>query len=267
MSVDTINMSEEDATTAVENADTETPEVQADEVVENAAESKPTKEADGESASEPEKPKKVDPRQRKIAELSYRERELKRQNAQLMRNNEELSKAVSTTKESKAPKIEDFDTIDDYVDAKLDYHDNQRKPAETVEQNDYSNHDDLYEIGMEKYEDFADIVGAENVRITPGMAEAIFSIDDNDLRIDTAYYLGTNTKESARIAKLSPVRQIGEIAKLEAKLSSKAKTQKRPSNAPAPIKPVGGSKTTNDGYVEGESFESFLKKRNKQLGR
>jgi len=48
---------------------------------------------------------------------------------------------------------------------------------------------------------------------------------------------------------------------------SKGPVKKRASKAPAPISPVGGAKTSSDEIQGIEKYESFLKKRNKELGR
>lgn len=266
-------MADEEVVTAPENADVvETPEV-AEEVTETE-EVETTAEADAESETaeqEAEKPK-PDP---KIAKAKYEARKLKRENERLMKMLEQQTEAVSrvTQKEVKPPKIEDFETMDDYIEAQFEYRESQKESKtkaapESPSVDDFSiSRDELSANGAEKYEDFEDVVFDETVRITPEMADAIFDIDDSDIQVDVAYFLGQNPKEAARIAKLSERRQIAEIAKLEMKISSKPSAKAKPSKAPAPIKPVGGAKTSTSEIQPTEDFESFLKKRNKQLGR
>ena len=260
-------MSEEETVTAAEEVDVEeTPEVIPD-----------TPEGDEEAVSEEGKPEegKPDP---KIAEESFKKRAarrseremqaLRRQVEDLTRAIETQSRSISKTQEPKPPKIDDYETIDEYVDAKLEYKLNQGKAEESTEiQEPAFDTSELYQYGTDKYEDFAEVVGAEDVRITPVMANAILEIDDPDLQVDVAYLLGTDTKEASRISKLSPVRQIAAIAKLEDKLTNKPTAQKRTSAAPAPIKPVSGTKTTTSEIRPDDDFETFMKKRNKQLGR
>jgi len=266
-------MSEEQAVTVAENADVETtpeaaPEAENTSTEDVVAETTDEPEAK-EPETEPEKPK-VDLKQRKIAKQARDNREMKRENARLMKMLETQTDNVSRmTKSDVEPKIEDFETMDAYLHARDDFKSSKKEPkAETAPQEtqDYSARDDLIETGTDKYSDFEDVVFSQDVRISAGMADAIFEIDDLNLQADVAYFLGQNPKESAKIAKLSERRQIAEIAKLEMKVS-KAPAKKRASKAPEPIKPVGGAKTTADGYVDGESYKSFLKKRNKELGR
>lgn len=266
-------MADEEVVTAPDNADVvETPEA-----AEEVAEVETTAEADAESETaekeEAEEKPKPDP---KIAKAKYEARELKRQNARLMKMLEQQNEVVSnvTRKEVKPPRIEDFETMDDYIEAQFEYRDSQKGSKETKATteipaiDDFSvSRDELSANGVEKYEDFEDVVFDESVRITSEMADAIFDIEDGELQVDVAYFLGNNPKEAARIARLSERRQIAEITKLEMKISSKSSAKAKPSKAPAPIKPVGGSKTSSSEIQPTEDYESFLKKRYKQLGR
>jgi hypothetical protein len=259
-------MSEEETVTTTDEVDVEeTPEV----TEETSAE-----DVESEATDEPEPAEKPKPskEQRKIAELSYKTREQNRQIERLLKAVETQSQAISTTQAPKPPKIDDFDTIEDFVDAKLEYKLSQGEakagPEEAPVNDDFEFAvSELYENGGEKYEDFNEVVGAENNKITPIMANAIFEIDDPDVQVDVAYLLGTDRKEALRISKLSPVRQVAAIARLEDKLASKPAPKQRTSAAPAPIKPVSGTKTTPGEIRPDDDFETFMKKRNKQLGR
>lgn len=260
-------MSEEEAVTTAENVD-EAQDAPTEEATTAEVDAESEEAAETEEVKAEEKPKPT-PEQRKIAELSYKTREQNRQIERLLKAVETQSKAMNTSQAPKAPKIEDFDSIDEYIDAKLEYKEASRSQPEVEEVNESPTIDtsELYEYGMDKYADFADVVGAENVSVTPAMANAIIEIEDLDVQVDTAYFLGTNPREAARISKLSPVRQIAAIAKLEDKFAAKPAPKPKQSAAPAPIKPVGGSSTRSDEIQPTESFESFMKKRNKQLGR
>ena len=238
--------------------------------------------ADASPAADPKaEPKKVDPRQRKLAELSYELREARRANERM---NERLMGLVEKTTtqnlqghEIKQPKIEDYQTIDDFLDAKLEYRDKQKaktKEAEAEPDNEYRDRaktakEELTLSGTDKYDDFEEVVFSDGLKITPIMRDALFALssDDSGLSADIAYYLGKNPKEAARIAKLEPVRQLTELGKLELKVSGKPEETKKPSAAPAPISPVGGSNTPSDEIAPVMDFKQFLKIRNKQLGR
>lgn len=259
-------MSNEETVTEAEISDTE--EVVETEETEEEVETEST---DAESAEEDDTSEgKVDPNQRKIAELAYQQRELKRQNARLMQM---LEKQTEKAGKVAPPKIEDFETFDEYLDERDKWKASQTVAPKTEEFSGYDmaefelSRDDLYANGIAKHADFADVVGAQNVDITLVMANAIVEIDDTDLQVDTAYYLGSNSREANRIAKLSPVKQIAEVLKISNKIEAKKTSTKQPTKAPKPVKPVGGSKTSTDEIQPVEDFETFLKKRSKQLGR
>ncbi len=270
-------MADEETATVAENADEPT-QVDSPEAAPEAApteEAKAEPDAESEAAEakteeQEEKPAekpKLSAEQKKIAKQERAYREIRRENKQLAKMLEtQIETAARAKPEAKAPKIEDFESMDEYLDARDSFRDSAKEP-EARQEPDYNPRDDLFDAGTEKYEDFEDVVFGGDVRISAGMADAIFEIDDMNLQADVAYFLGQNPRESAKIAKLSDRRQVAEIAKLEVKLSTKPATKKQASNAPAPIKPVGGSKTSTSEFVEGESMKDFLKKRYKQLGR
>ena len=91
----------------------------------------------------------------------------------------------------------------------------------------------------DKYDDFDQVARNPNVPITEVMAEAIYA---SDVGPEVAYFLGSNVKEAARIARLTPFMQAKEIGKIEAKLASDPPVKKT-SNAPAPISPVTARST------------------------
>jgi len=275
-------MTDEEMATAAESADapaSEDQETEADELESETEE--PTDDTDAvgdETADDVEEPDEaLTAAQKKAAQLSYKLREQKRQNARMMRLLEQQQAQQAQASAPQPPKLEDFDTIDEFVDAKVKFaltqgQAPQAPPKAADNSADIAEfevaREDMIANGIAKHPDFADVVLAEDVDISLAMANALIEIDDTDLQVDTAYYLGTNPKEASRIAKLSPVRQIAEIAKLSAKIEAKRqKPGKQPSKAPKPITPVGGKKTPTSEISEKDDFETFMKKRNKQLGR
>jgi len=236
----------------------------------------PTGDAAPDPAKEPVK-KKPDPQK---SELSYLKREMKRQNDRLIGLLEkQLDKPQVIPKtDDPPPKIEQFTNLDDFLNARDAWREKQREKQDTGKEKptDQPNveyqravqeaRDDLMAAGSEKYEDFEEAVTSDKLKITPVMRDAIFQLDESDLQIDVTWYLAQNPKEALRISKLSPMRQVAEIGKLEAKISSQP-PPKKPSNAPAPITPVGGVNTGNDEIQDVEDYKSFVRKRNRQLGR
>lgn len=239
---------------------------------------KPEGEQPADAASDPaqpKEPKKVDPRQKKIAELSYQTREQKRQIDQLLGMVEKTISQPRQTDGTSPPKIEDFQTLEAFLEARDDYRDKAKsaKAAPSKDQPDpryikyvTEKRDDVMSIGSEKYDDFEEVVLSDK-NITSSLRDAVFVLDDPEIEAEVFYYFGKNPKELARISKLSSGRQIAEVGKLEAKLSSEPTPTKRLSAAPAPIAPVGGSSNNSTTITGKESMKDYIAKRNKQLGR
>jgi len=273
----------EEATEIVDESQTDTStetddaEVSAETDAPETSKEEPTDKSDAESEPALDaEPKKDSADQKKLAEKAYRGRESKRvrdlqgQNAKLMSILEQSVKPES----DQAPKIEDFETLEDYNAASFKHLMAQEKAATQGENRGQASDpvfdqkkDDLFFEGSGKYEDFAEIVAGENVVMTPTMAEAIFEIDDMGTQVELTYALSKNVKEATRISRLSPIRQAAEIGKLEGKLSAPKTATRQPSKAPAPIKPVGGTKTTTDAHQLADDMKTFIKKRNRELGR
>jgi len=238
------------------------------EVQEQAIEAPTTEESDAVSdvaddvdAEAERKARKYERLQQKIAKQAYRERELERE-VRAMR------KAMESAKpEAKAPKMDDFDSIDEYVRAQIKF-EKQQESAETPETDGgigpifAEKLEELHEDGLEKYSDFLEVVAS--AQVTPVMAEALLELDG---QVDVAYYLGKNPKEVARISKLPPIRQVAEIGKLEIKITQEPTKPRQQSKAPMPLKPVSGKETPSSDHSPNDSMESYLKKRNARLGR
>lgn len=139
------------------------------------------------------------------------------------------------------PKREDFDTYEEYLDAKADYTSRKasREEREAAEaearkkrvaderQKTEREFKKRAEAVMKEIPDWADTIeSAEGVMITEAMGEAI---QESELGPRILYHLVQNPDEADRISQLSPKAQLREIGKLEAKieaeLKGKAKSQ------------------------------------------
>jgi len=96
-----------------------------------------------------------------------------------------------------------------------------------------------------KHDDFFDVVGADFSKAvklgTPQMNQAIV---ESEIGPDLAYHLAKNPAEARRIAALSPISQVREIGRLEARLSEpsapKAKTATDAPPATPQVRGAGG---------------------------
>ena len=196
------------------------------------------------------------------------------------------------------PKREDFEDYDDFVDARVEWKmeqrqkqagaetgtDGQRKAADTKGNQQQPTLDEdtqkvlanFNDTGFEKFgDDFEDMLEAANngeFAMTPVMFE---SVVDSELGADVTMFLYDNPDESARIANLTPVRQMRAIQGIEASIkdgstpvvggssTSAEPRQKTISNAPAPVNPVGGDQVPATDLSK-LSTEDYIAKRQKE---
>lgn len=121
--------------------------------------------------------------------------------------------------------------------------------------------------GVEKYADYHEVAEADDVPITPAVANAILeeNLESEGKGFEIAYYLGNHKDEAARIAALPTQghidRAIGRIAE---RLASQPVN--KVSKAPPPPKPVGARSTASTKKLhEIEDMEEYAKVRNASL--
>lgn len=107
--------------------------------------------------------------------------------------------------------------------------------------------------------DFDEVIANENVTITETMGMAILNSDHGP---KIAYHLGKNPAEAARIAALSPARQLLALGALEVTLNAPPKT----TTAPDPITPIkGGRANPAPKTPHEESMEEYAARRASEL--
>lgn len=237
----------------------ETPQESAVEPEESASEER---EEEAEPAVE-EKPKKGDRLQKRFDQLTSKIKDLE---AQLATKSEpkQAEPMVKPASEAK-PKLEDFETLEDFQEALTDWKLDQREKlaeqkraeseAEKTQAERASNFKSRIEAAQAKYDDFDEVVLENPVQPSAAMVEAML---EEDLGAEIAYHLGQNPTEIKRIAALSPAKQAVEIGKLAAKLEPKeaAKTTPKP-KAPPPPRPLGGKAAPSLKPVEEMSYQEY----------
>lgn len=160
------------------------------------------------------------------------------------------------------PKLEDFPSLEDYTEAvsdwKLDQREHSKAQAAAKERAE-KEAKELTESwqtrkadAQARHEDFDEVLEAvSDVKIPPALQRAILESEHGP---EIAYTLAQDRKELARIAALSPLAAAREVGKLEAQLiaESAPKPKTKTSAAPAPIKPVGSTKSTATSKDPGE---------------
>lgn len=172
-----------------------------------------------------------------------------------------------------APKLEQFDDIEKYAEAKADWAKAQALKEHEARQRQESQQRQQQQVlsaweekttaAEAKYEDFDEVVG-EIQPVNP-LSIAIMRAENGP---DVAYYLGKNPKEAMQIVKMDPVDQILAIGRLAAKIASEPPAAKQPSKAPPPITPVSGTVAApSDEISPDDDMKTFIRKRERQLGR
>lgn len=151
-----------------------------------------------------------------------------------------------------APKPEQFQTYEDYLDSLTDWKVEQKlKATHEAQAREYQRRAQLEHEGKivenlrkaaAKFDDFDEVVANPSLPVTAAMRDAI---GESEIGGEIAYHLGMNIEEAERIAALSPVGQVRAILALEQKL--REVPEKKTTDAPPPITPnVGKAKVEKD---------------------
>jgi len=164
------------------------------------------------------------------------------------------------------PKLEQFEKVEDYVEAVAEWKLQSREQAQEKQAEEQrakrfqsevqSKAQSVYDLAEQNPE--FDHEAFDELPISDPMA---FAIMDSEIAPKLMIHLQNNPEEVERIAKLPPARQAAEIGKMEAKLSVVEKV--KPSNAPAPIKPVGsrgGAASGNPAEMTQAQYEAMRAK-------
>ena len=149
------------------------------------------------------------------------------------------------------PRIDNFDDFDQYVAAKAEWiaskkinetlNERERRSAEERAAAAHYQAVDGWNQRLEKataeLPDFKEVIESSDVPMSDFMRDAIV---ESDLGPKVAYWLANNPEEAKKIASMSPLATVRAIGRIEERLESQAKAPKKPTAAPAPLKPVGG---------------------------
>jgi hypothetical protein len=143
------------------------------------------------------------------------------------------------------PKSADFASYDEYLDARIEWRaeqkmvqreqsfiQNRQRAAQAEQMGGLKAKCDEAEA---RYPDYREVVEDSGVEVTPAMRDYLF---ESEKAGDLVYWLSNNPDETARIAKLSPVRQVAALAVAEQKLSTAPR--KTVTAAPEPPRTVAG---------------------------
>ena len=203
-----------------------------------------------------ETPKKLSRKERRLQKLANDNKALREKVAEL----ESKPTEQSTKEETREINIDDYESYDEYVKALEEQEETPKekepetkKPEiKTVLQEEAQQ--DMLEDGIEDYENFEELIMAEDLALTEDVLAHVLDTDNSS---DVAYYLATHKDETRSIAEMTPKKMAKAILKIEMKLEESPKQKVvRTTKAPEPITPVSGQsvkgRSLND---EGNSFE------------
>lgn len=182
---------------------------------------------------------------KRINKITYQREEARREAAAQKTRADELEAALKKAQEAAPtsvgkPKIEDFDSDEEFYDSltdwKLDQRDlktktqteaeRQKTAQQTAAEAYNATRESVNANGMKKYKDYKDVVFTMPADIlNQEMAAALFETDAPE---DIAYHLGKNLEEAARISKLPPIKKAIALGKISARLTTKSTTNAPP---------------------------------------
>jgi hypothetical protein len=223
--------------------------------------------------------RKIERQEREISELRA---ENARRDAMLEKALAAIEKTAGTKQEEQIksenspPSRDDFDDYQDFLEARTEWKTKETIRAEMTknaeERQQLQKQEEQQQIqksveqqleerktkGREKYKDFQEVALADDVPISPLMAEVIAGSDNGE---DMAYFLGKNRDEALRIARLSPLAAAKELGALEASLKAKPVVAPKTTTAPAPATPVSGSSGSAIQDLASLDMDAYMAKR------
>ena len=267
MADDFVQEGTQDVTAASSTAD-QTPD---GESAPAATQDAPATSADEQSAAKTTEDRGAEPSgaEKRIAQLIARIRDLERRVVAPEQQRTVPAPAAATPPEKPDPnrfeKWEDYEAAkDEWLINMGEYRAAQRTQARTME-TVQAEMERTYRTRMEKAaETDPEIFDIESDPTLPVSTPMAFAIKGSEHAPSVLRYLHEHRDEGARIARMVPVAAIMAIGRIEAKLSlPKTEPVKTVSQAPEPVKPVGGSKGNVE--VEPSDTESWIAKRNREV--
>lgn len=213
-----------------------------------------------ESQQPQERPEKT-PEQKRLADLAFRAREAERKAKEATDREAALQKQLEEVRAGKggAPKQEDFESYEAFLEARQDYLLDQKLNERTRKSEEESRQSKAKEESSRKaarlesvvtdgaatYKDFNETLQGltETVADPEEIRMALDACLESDAAKDLLYYLGKNPSVVSSLRNMTPTQQAREIGRLEERLQSK-----KPTAAPDPVQTLkgNGGRATSD---------------------
>jgi hypothetical protein len=209
--------------------------------------------------------------QRRIDKLTDRLRQRDQELADFRAKQSKTAEAVPAEPAKPAlsdkPKIEDFQSPDEWADARDAWKVNEERKAEFQERQReiLDGFKKQIHVVREQNDDFDEVMN-QNIVIPLSVQDAIPTLDNGAA---VAYHIAKNPDIAAQLMEMLPARAIAEIGRISERLLSAESTVRPPtkekivSKAEAPIQPVGGTAKSTVPLAELSPSE-YIAKRNAQ---
>lgn len=188
-----------------------------------------------------------------------------------------ISSASTVSSPDPKPKEEDFDSAGGYVDALLEWHDNNKKPEDgenteirkeikeikdgikdqtkTTKQSEFNK---VFRDGIKKFgNEFEDV---RDLSVSDSVLESIMNHEKPE---DVLFYLINHSEDYSELSDLSPVSAIEKIAEIKLKIKNNPKTIMTTSQ---PTLKLGGGSTKGKNLFNTKSQQEFNEAFKKQYG-
>lgn len=219
-----------------------------------AVESEGSSESVADDASGESEPKKHNPVQPRINELTRRAREAEERAREAEQRAKALESQIQQTEEAPYPKLSDFDYDEERYNQALSQYHNQstqkniqgamaqqermqaqlaQRAAQQAVMETFKARSDAFAA---EHTDYLETITNPNVPVNQTMTQALVFADNGPA---VAYHLGKNPQVAAEIAALPAPQALMRMGQLSAQLSTPVTP--KPTSAPAPAKPPTGS--------------------------
>jgi hypothetical protein len=202
--------------------------------------------------------------QRRIDRLVFEREEAKKERDRVLTLLEKTIPNKEIKEEIKEPtEFKDIEEYTDYlVEKKLEEKinlANQKAQKDAIQarlEENVANFKVRTEKFASEHEDFYDKVNDPSLRVSDAMTDALIEAENGPA---IAYWLAENPAELAKINQMSQFNQVMALGRIDAKFSEGKTPTKKVSSAPAPIKPLKGGASIEDGPNDKMSMNDWVK--------
>lgn len=236
---------------------------------------------DAEKAEADKKRSKHDPKKRieKLTRENYeKDDELERLRAEIERlKSGKKEESKEAPKSGEKPKLEDFKTYEEWVEAVADWKADQKfskNREEEKQRTEAARTKEIFDAHLgrvkeatAKYDDFIEVVQNLNnpeYDVPDSVAQAItLAIPELEHSAEVMYKLGNDPELCKKLGKMTPLRAVAALGKINDSFDEEEKPEKseKKSKAPEPIKPLGSSSAKSTLKIEDMSLADYKKAR------